>query len=241
MIKLVLILVSFALAAHADRLIGNAVMIAQDGSTIPSNTVATPAQVTAISNETVEVRASATDIQERAEACADKVRLYSTNYVVTSTVYVQSIGGVPYDPSNQVVRLHVLTVTDTNVQVTVTVRTVPLVTPTLDWRATLGTSGVWSNLTASAETVSVPAGVTNAAAAYRYTFARPSSTALFIRAVDNSSGSSGSGLWWVVFGGIYVDGKRGWSGSVTNVIGSVTNIHKFVGGLLPEPEPLGGE
>lgn len=230
-----------AFAARADRLVGTAVLVSPDGSVSPTGTVATTSEVADIAADTDAVRTVSTNIQQRAESCADKVRLYSTNYVVTSTVYVQSIGGVPYDPSNQVVRLHALAVTDTNVQVTVTVKQIPLVTPTLDWRATLGTSGVWSNMTASASQIAVPEGVTNAAAAYLYTFPRPSQSALFLRAVDNSTGASGSGLWWIVFGGITVDGRRGLSGSVTNVVGSVTNVHTFVGGILAEPDPLGGE
>lgn len=229
----------FAFAAQADRLIGNAVLIAQDGTTIPSNTVATPTQVEALGADADAVRDDATNIQVRAEACADKVRLYSTNYVVTSTVYVQSIGGVPYDASNQVVRIIAVQPSATNIEITATVRNEPLVSPALDWRAALN-AGAWSNVTAAATEIAVPAGVTNAAAAYRFDIPLPGSNAFF-RVVDNSTGVSGSGLWWIVFGGITVDGRRGLSGSVTNVVGIITNVHQFVGGILAEPEPLGGE
>ena len=37
-----------------------------------------------------------------------------------------------------------------------------------------------------------------------------------------------------------VDGRRGVSGNVTNVVGSVTNVWPFVGGILTEPAPIGG-
>lgn len=238
---LLILAILSAVMARGDRLVGTAVMVSPDGAVSPTGTVATASEVADIKADTDAVRDVGTNLQSRAEACADKLRLYSTNYVVTSTVYVQSIGGVPYDPSNQVVRLYQPVVTATNVQVMVTVRQVPLVKPAIDWRATLGTGSAWSNMTATATQVAVPEGVTNAAAAYLYSFPRPASSSLFIRAVDNSTGASGSGLWWIVFGGIAVDGRRGLSGSVTNVVGSITNVHQFVGGILAEPEPLGGE
>ena len=236
MIKLACIIVSFAFAARADRLIGNAVLIAQDGSTIPSNTVATPAQVTALSNATASVHAAATNIEDRAAACVDKVRLYGSNYVVTSTVYVQSIGGVPYDPSNQTIRVHSLTADAESVTILATVAQAPLVTPALDWRAALG-SGGWSNVTATVQEVAIPAGVTNAVKAYEFTLDRPDTAgSAFFRVVDNSTGASGSGLWWVVFGGIAVDGQLGLTRTVTNGVDEL----RFVGGILVEPEPLGG-
>lgn len=225
-----------AFAARADRLIGNAVLIAQDGTTIPSNTVATPAQVAALSNETETVHAAATNIEDRAAACVDKVRLYGSNYVVTSTVYVQSIGGVPYDPNNQTIRVHSLTADAESVTILATVRQTPLVTPALDWRAALN-AGSWSNATATVQEVAIPDGVTNAVKAYTFTLDRPDTAgSAFFRVVDNSTGASGSGLWWVVFGGIAVDGKLGRTGIVTNG----TDELRFVGGILVEPEPLGG-
>lgn len=233
----ILIIAAFcAFAARADRLIGDAVLIAPDGSTIPPNTVATPAQVTALSKETETVHAAATNIEDRAAASVDRVRLYGSNYVVTSTVYVQSIGGVPYDPSNQTIRVHSLVADSENVTILATVKQTPLVTPALDWRAALGT-GIWSNLTATVAEVAVPDGVTNAVKAYTFTLPRPDTGgSAFFRVVDNSTGASGSGLWWVVFGGISVDGKRGMSSIVTNG----TDELRFVGGILVEPEPLGG-
>lgn len=212
------------------------VQVTADGSqTIPPNTIATPAQVEALSNETVSAHAAASNIEDRAAACVGKVRLYGSNYVVTSTVYVQSIGGVPYDPSNQTIRVHSLTADAENVTILATVAQTPIVTPALDWRAALGT-GSWSNATATVQEVAMPAGVTNAVKAYSFTLPRPEGGSAFFRVVDNSSGASGSGLWWVVFGGISVDGKRGMTGIVTNG----TDELRFVGGILVEPEPLGG-
>ena len=212
------------------------VQINADGSqTIPPHTIATPAQVDALGATAGEVHAAATNIETRAAECVDKVRLYGSNYVVTSTVYVQSIGGVPYDPSNQTIRVHSLTADAESVTILATVAQAPLVTPALDWRAALG-SGGWSNITASVQATDIPQGVTNAAAAYLFTLDRPDSGSAFFRVVDNSTGASGSGLWWVVFGGITVDGHLGATCAVTNG----TDVLNFVGGILVEPEPLGG-
>jgi len=213
------------------------VQINADGTqTIPPHTIATPAQVDALGATAGEVHAAATNIEDRAATCVDKVRLYGSNYVVTSTVYVQSIGGVPYDPSNQTIRVHSLTADSESVTILATVRQTPLVTPALDWRSALN-AGSWSNATATVQEVAIPAGVTNAVKAYEFTLARPDTGgSAFFRVVDNSTGASGSGLWWVVFGGIAVDGPLGMTGIVTNG----TDELRFVGGILVEPEPLGG-
>lgn len=231
--KTLIIALLAACAACAETVVSRnyIVQVAEDGSTIPPQTVATPEQVAALASEAADVYYGATNILARATECADAVRLFSTNYLVTSTVYVQSIGGVPYDPSNQTITVHGFTATTEDVQVVATVRQLPLVPPALDWRVALA-SGSWSNISAEVESVSIPAGATNAVAAYRFTLPRPVGGSAFFRVVDNSSGASGSGLWWVVFGGITVDGKRGYTGLVGD--------YRYVGGILVEPDPLGG-
>ena len=209
------------------------------GFSLPSNSVATPAQVFDLSEQSGTAYDRATNAAAKAAAQAAAVSLYSSNYVVTSTVYVQSIGGVPYDPSNQTVTVRSVVASPTNVVIVATVRQTPLSTPKLDWRAQLN-AGAWSNLTAAVAPMEIPPGAEDAAAAYRFTIARPDGDgAAFFRVVDNSSGASGSGLWWLVYGGIYVDGKKGLTGSVTNIVGSATNVYPFVGGILVESEPLG--
>ena len=232
MMRLILSAALFAACAFAATT-NYVVQISADGAeTIPPNTIATPAQVGSLTAEAGATLAVATNIADRAAMCADAVRLYSTNYVVTSTVYVQSIGGVPYDPSNQTIRVHSAQLTGESVVLVATVRQTPLVPPALDWRATLGAGGAWSKLTATVAETDIPAGVTDAAKAYQFTLSRPAGPSAFFRVIDNSTGASGSGLWWVVFGGIAVDGQMGRTGMVGE--------HRFVGGILVEPEPLGG-
>lgn len=226
-------LILLSLSAFAAR---EVVQIANDGvTTVPANSIATPAQT---SNATVTAQEAynvATGLAARAEMCVEKLAAYGTNYVVTSTVYVQSIGGVPYDPSNQTINVHSFVVTTTNVSILATVKQTPLVPPALDWRVALS-GGAWSNITATVATTDIPAGVTNAAAAYTFTLAKPGTSSSFFRVVDNSTGASGSGLWWVVFGGITVDGHPGATCAVTNG----ADVLNFVGGILTEPSPMGG-
>ena len=234
-----LLLLIACTAAAADRYV---VQINGDGTqTVPPNSIATPAQISSAAAESQNTYNAAANAATAAAENAARIALYSTNYVVTSTVYVQSIGGVPYDPSNQTVRVYSLQLTPTEVIIVGTVRQLPLVTPSLDWRAALGTENAWESISATVQSVSVPAGVTNAVAAYEFTLPRPGAgTSAYFRIVDNSSGASGSGLWWVVFGGIYVDGKKGYTGDITVTVNGQQFTLPYHGGILTEPEPIGG-
>lgn len=235
MSRLITILLLCACGARAAQT-NILVQVTPDGSqTVPPNTFVTPAQITNQQENAGTVYSVATGLAARAEVCVEKQRKYGTNFVVTSTVYVQSIGGVPYDPSNQTVIVRSVTVGATNVSVLATVRQTPLVAPVLDWRVALA-GGAWSNAQATVSAADIPAGVTNAAAAYLFTLARPGTGSAFFRVVDNSTGASGSGLWWIVFGGIWVDGRQGRTASVTNG----ADVLDFKGGILVEPDPLGG-
>jgi hypothetical protein len=231
------VIVMLAAGAFAAATTNYVVQISTDGTTtIPPNTIATPEQVTVAASAASNAKSTADEALAAALECSGSVGLYSTNYVVTSTVYVQSIGGVPYDASNQVINVQSISVTPEDISIVATVRQTPLVPPALDWRAALG-GGAWTNITASVQATDIPQGVTNAAAAYLFTLDRPDGGSAFFRVVDNSTGASGSGLWWVVFGGITVDGHLGATCAVTNG----ADVLNFVGGILVEPEPLGGQ
>lgn len=221
--------------------IGKVVLINDAGETRPVNSIATPALVasaTAAASNTLAaasvVETPATNALTIAQAAYNRTALYSSNYVVTSTVYVQSIGGVPYDPSNQTIRVHSINVVSTNVVIVGTMKQEPLVAPVLDWRQKLNT-GAWTNISATVTEVAIPNGVTNAATAYQFTLPKPSLTNAFFRIVDNSTGASGSGLYWLVFGSIFVDGKEGWTGAITNNVGAVYTVR---GGIVVNPNPL---
>ena len=231
-----------AVAATTNK-IGDVVLVNDAGDTRPPNSIATPAQISLATNTSAGVRITATNVQAQcadvlaqAQACQQKTSLYSTNYVVTSTVYVQSIGGVPYDPSNQTINVQSIALNSSNLTILATVTQTPLTAPKLDFRQSLLTGG-WSNIAATVSTTDIPAGVTNAAAAYLFTLTRPATNAFF-RVVDNSTGASGSGLYWLVYGGIWVDGRRGMTGTLTNIVGAVTNTWAVKGGVIVEPNPL---
>ena len=221
--------------------VGTVVLIDAAGNTRPAQSIATPGQVESATTtaeatltEAQALQATASAAQATANTALGRTALYSTNYVVTSTVYVQSIGGVPYDPSNQTIRVHSVQIVSTNVEIVATVKQIPLVVPVLDWRQSLNGGG-WSNITATVAEVAIPEGIEDAERAYKFTLPKPSDVSAFFRVVDNSTGASGSGLYWLVFGGIYVDGQKGWTGSITNNTGGVFNVR---GGAVVNPTPL---
>jgi hypothetical protein len=234
-------LLPLSLIGATTNEIGKVVLINDAGDTRPAQSIATPGQVTTATSaaaatltEAQATAALATNAQALASAAYGRTSLYSTNYVVTSTVYVQSIGGVPYDPSNQTIRVYSINIVSTNVVIVGTLAQEPLVTPVLDWRQSLN-GGAWTNISATAVEVAVPGGVTNAVTAYQFTLPKPSLTSAFFRIVDNSTGASGSGLYWLVFGGIYVDGQAGMTGALTNNVGAVYQVR---GGIVVNPTPL---
>jgi hypothetical protein len=222
--------------------VGKVVLIDDAGNTRPAQSIATPGQVEtatttaeATLTEAQALQAAATSAQYIANVALGRTALYSTNFTVTSTVYVQSIGGVPYDPSNQTIRVHTIQIVSTNVEIVATVKQIPLVTPVLDWRQSIN-GGAWTNITAAVE--EMPEWFwegEDVARVYKFTLPKPSDVSAFFRVVDNSTGASGSGLYWLVFGGIYVDGQKGWTGSITNNTGGVFNVR---GGVVVNPTPL---
>lgn len=235
------LLFPIALFGATTNELGKVVLINDAGATHPAQSIATPGQVAtatgaaaATLTEAQALAALATNAQALATAAYGRTAQYSTNYVVTSTVYVQSIGGVPYDPSNQTIRVHSINVVSTNVVIVGTLAQEPLVTPVLDWRQSLN-GGAWTNISATATEVAVPGGVTNAVTAYQFILPKPSLTSAFFRIIDNSTGASGSGLYWLVFGGIYVDGQQGMTGSLTNGVGTVYQVR---GGIVVNPTPI---
>lgn len=227
-------------AVCANAAVTNWVVQVDDaGNTLPPNTIATPRQVDTLDGKAGDVHTASTNLTERTASCVERVRTYSTNYVVTSTVYVQSIGGVAYNPSNQTIIIRNIRQEGETIKIQATVKQTPLQVPQLDWRMIL-TGGEWAKYTAAVQEIAIQPEWTDTAKAYEFSLSKPSGDAgrsAFFRVVDNSSGASGSGLWWVVFGGICVDGKMGYSGAVEVDGGTVTI---FKGGVLVEPTPLGG-
>ena len=223
------LLISLSLYAE-DRYI---VQINDKGETIPPNSVATPVQVQELGDRTASLRSTATTLREQAELCLTKVKAYATNTIVTSTCYAQSIGGVLYTPDLQTIKIGAIDVKGGNVVITGTLAVVPLIPPVLDWRYKLN-EGDWDRLAVDAVEVPVQAAwLEDSAKAYSFTFPQPSgSNSMFFRIVDNSTGTSGSGLYWLVFGGIVVDGQIGYTGDI--------GPHKVVGGILVNSTPLGG-
>lgn len=212
------------------------VQIDEHGNTIPKNSIATPAQITTLTGKAESSYTIATNVRARVEQCEAKVKNLSTNLVVTSTVYVQSVGGIRYDPSLQtlVIRAMDFVNNGADIEIVATVAQTPLVVPTVDWRIQLTGESEWENVQATVLEVPIPAGVdpSTVTQAYSFTFPKPPNSSSFFRIVDNSTGVSGSGLYWLVYGAIWVDGMEGYTGWIGE--------HRCQGGIFVRSTPLGG-
>lgn len=214
-----------SLSAFAAR---EVVQIADDGvTTVPPNSIATPGQIAALSNSADTVGQQLSAVSNLAHSVIERATLYATNYVVTATVYVRSVGGISYDEDSQLITVRDITLTGPNIEITASTRIVPVITPALDWRIRLE-DGAWQYIPSTVtETTLPPAAITAGdLKAYKFTLPKPASTSAYFRVVDNSSGAGGSGYYWVVFGGINIDGRPG----IDATIGSLT----FKGGILVE-------
>lgn len=239
--------------------LGTLVQISDDGlTTIPANTIATPGQVnqaqadaTAASEAAALAAESAAQCRATVEQLQSRVSLYRTNYLIKSVAYCEGVGGVSFDPSNQVIRIYyfdVGPVGSTSLVIRGVVKINPLgsTIPRLEFRATLASSQTWTNMAIySAAEIAVPAEFSaDYEKAYQYIVARPAGTSLFARMVDGSSGISGSGWYWLVYGDIVISRNgsyyKGRTGLTTNIVGSVTNVLRYASGLNVELEPLGG-
>lgn len=218
------------------------VQINEDGTeTIPPRSIATPAQVQQAQIAAAGTLAAATNLQARVNALEEQCSRLGTNIVVTSTAYIRSIGGVAYNPDLQTIRITDLELDGDDIRITGIVTQTPLTPPVLDWRASL-VDGGWTNISATVAEVDLPVSLPDPPAkmtwkkAYQFTLPRPAGTSgAFFRVIDNSSGASGSGLYWLVFGGVMVNGIPGLTTTAT------TDDHttlKFIGGVLVEDEPL---
>lgn len=251
-----LVAIAAAIASAATtNVIGAIVQVAEDGSTIPPNTIATPQQVESTINLASNAREIAQGAAESASHCRtevtaidQRITLYSTNYLIKSVAYCEGVGGQSFDASNQVLRIYygpILTATSVVIRGVVKINPLGSVVPPLDFRTTLDHTATWTNTaTYRATEISKPAEYATYAKAYEYTIARPASGSLFIRMVDRSSGISGSGYYWLVFGDIVVSRNgqffKGITSVETNIVAGVTNIIRHVSGLRVHPDPLAG-
>lgn len=255
-IAFLLFFVAAVARAATTNDLGTLVQISDDGmTTIPANTIATPGQVnqaqadaTAASEAAALAAESAAQCRATVEQLQSRVSLYRTNYLIKSVAYCEGVGGVSFDPSNQVIRIYYFDVAATSLVIRGVAKINPLgsAIPRLEFRATLASSQTWTNMAIySAAEIAVPAEFSaDYEKAYQYIVARPAGTALFARMVDGSSGISGSGWYWLVYGDIVISRNgayyKGRTGLTTNIVGTVTNVLRYASGLNVELEPLGG-
>jgi len=236
--------------------VGKVVLINDAGETRPANSIATPEQVSSVQESALSAydiatnaHALAASAKAQADTCHYETRLYSSNYMWQCRAYCEGVGAVNFDPSNQTMQVYYFMVYETNMILRGVAAQAPLVgAPILDFRATMGAGSVWTNLTTySATEITVPAAYTNYAKAYEYNISKPAGTSIFVRMRDSSSGMSGSGWAWLVYGdiiinknGLYYKGKTELVTNVWTVAGNTyTNIDRYASGINVDIEPLG--
>jgi hypothetical protein len=210
----------------------------------PSNSVATPAQLSQVSDALAPLseacaasRVSATNAAAVASAAYDAIRFVDAPSVVTSAAYIQSVGAQASAGTNQVIRIHSLQAQGspvTNLHLIGTFDKLQTVAPTIDYRYLLtqgGTNTVWASATNAA--CSWPATVADATVtngAYIYSFDLPvaASASAFFRIVSRDDGGSGSGFYFLVYNFISVNGRVGRTADIEGV-------GHYEGGILAAP------
>lgn len=236
------VLVAIMLAATCVADTRYVVQINEDGTeTIPAKSIATPHQVQQAEGRAASSLQVAANLESRVNALEEQCARLGTNLLVTSTCYVKSIGGVAYNPDLQSIRLVDLAIDGDDLVIVAIVTQNPLTPPALDWRVKLGKDDTWSNIVATVDEVALPANLPDPPKdmtwrkAYRFRLPKPDASSSFFRVVDNSSGASGSGLYWIVFGGVVVDGRVGITTVIYDDFGTKITVR---GGIHTEDDPL---
>ncbi len=218
------------------------VQISEDGTeTIPPRSIATPHQVQQAEGRAASSLQVATDLESRVNTLEEQCARLGTNLVVTSTCYVKSIGGVAYNPDLQFIRVVDFKVDGDDLEIIGVVTQNPLTPPTLDWRIKLSKDDLWGNIVATVDEVALPANLPDPPKdmtwrrAYRFRLPKPDGNSAFFRVIDNSSGASGSGLYWVIFSGVVVDGRVGVTTVLYDDFGRKITIR---GGIHTKEDPL---
>lgn len=226
-------------AASTNRL-GYVVM--SDGTkAYPSNSVATPAQVNAISVELAPLADSAaadhtlaTNADVLARAAYDDVRFISSPNIVSSTAYIQSVGAQASAGTNQIIRIHSLRPDGspvTNLYLVATFDKLQTVSPAVDFRYVFtqgGTNTVWASATTAVcswpTLISDPT-VTNSTYIYSFNVPVPGVASCFFRVLSHDDGGSGSGYYFLVYNFITVNGRNG-------LTADIEGVGHYEGGIL---------
>ena len=240
----VLCLLASVLTLTANPPAGRTLIMSDGTKAYPSNSVATPAQVSSVADQLDPLSSQAATARSLAEGAAglsvaayDSVRFMDASNIVSSTAYIQSVGAQASAGTNQVIRIHSLLLMGsptTNLHLIATFDKLQTVAPTVDFRQRFtqgGTNTVWASTTNTV--CSWPATVTdntvtNSAYIYSFDVPVPALESCFFRVLSRDDGGSGSGFYFLVYNYISVNGRIGRTGDVEGV-------GHYEGGILAAP------
>lgn len=247
MIKTLIPLIMITAAAIGNPAPGASIVMVDDTKAYPSNSIATPTDLQLIRNELTPLTTEAAQAfnasvlaHDIATAAYDSIRFIGSSNIVTSTAYITSIGSQASAGTNQVIRTHSMRLDGspvTNIHLVATFDKMQTISPAIDWRSSLsadGSSTPWAVITNATcswpVTVSAP-GV-DTPFVYAFDIPAPGSRTAMFRILSLDDGGGGSGLFFLFYNRLDVNGRTGWTGTITDNHGTVIEIQ---GGIAATP------
>jgi hypothetical protein len=233
---------STASAATAP-LPGTAIVMVDDTTAYPSNSIATPSalqlirsELTPLDTEAAIAFTNGAAAFDQASAAYDSIRFIDASNIVESTAYITSVGAQSSAGTNQVIKIYSMTAQGspvTNLHLIATFDKLQTVSPAVDWRASLTSSGgsadwaVITNVTCSWPTTITGTGA-DTPFVYSFDVPAPSPTTAMFRILSMDDGGSGTGLYFLIYNFVSVNGRVGWTGTIEDNDGTTIDI---VGGI----------
>jgi len=235
------------ITAAANPPPGRSIVMVDDAVAYPTNSIATPSELQQLTAQLTPLAAKSTaafDNSVNAITLAgdayDSIRFIDASNIVSSTAYITSIGAQTSAGTSQVIRVYSMRLDGspvTNIHLVATFDKLQTVSPAVDWRSSLSTGGtstgwaVITNVTCSwPSTVSAPGASTPFV--YSFDVPAPSPATAMLRVLSLDDGGGGSGLYFLFYNRLDVNGRTGWTGTLTDNNGTAIEI---VGGIAAQP------
>lgn len=226
---------------------GSAIVMVDDDQAYPSNSIALPSDLQLLRQELAPLHTEASTAWQTAgsaldlsQQAYDSIRFIDASNIVSSTAYVTSVGAQASAGTNQVIRILSMQVQGspvTNIHLVATFDKLQTVSPKVDWRSSLTSAGgssdwaVITNITCSwPTTVSAPGATTPFV--YSFDVPAPSPSTAMFRVLSMDDGGGGTGLYFLIYNFVSVNGRVGWTGTIEDNNGTVIDIK---GGIAAAP------
>ncbi|MDD2241145.1 MAG: hypothetical protein PHI93_10900 [Kiritimatiellae bacterium] len=226
---------------------GAAIVMVDDERAYPSNSIALPSHLQQLQQQLTPLYSQAVNAWQQsgaaldiAQQAYDSIRFIDASNIVSSTAYITSIGSQQSAGTNQLIKIYSMRLDGdpiTNIHLIATFDKLQTVSPAVDWRSSLtanGSSTGWAaitNVTCSwPTTVSLPGADTPFI--YSFDVPAPSPAKAMFRILSMDDGGGGTGLYFLFYNFISVNGRVGWTGTLVDNNGTQIEIK---GGIAAEP------